>query len=80
MLALTAGRDVDQVFTLHAELEGQRLAPAFAQLLAGWQAQGHRLVTMGDYYATLDRDSLPSYPVTWGEIAGRAGELIIQPA
>ena len=56
-----------------------RLAPAFAQLLDGWKAQGHRLVTMGEYHATLDRESLPTYPVTWGEIAGRAGDLIIQP-
>jgi hypothetical protein len=34
---------------------------------------------MGDYHATLDRASLPSYPVTWGEIAGRSGQLILQP-
>jgi hypothetical protein len=34
---------------------------------------------MGDYHAALDRASLPTYPVTWGEIPGRAGELIVQP-
>ena len=79
VLKMTDEQDIDQVFTLHAELEGQRLAPAFAQLLNGWKAQGHRLVTMGEYHATLDRESLPTYPVTWGEIAGRAGDLIIQP-
>ena len=33
----------DQVFTLHAELEGMRLAPAFEQLLVGWKAQGWTL-------------------------------------
>ena len=32
------------VFTLHAELEGMRLAPVFEQLLAGWKAQGWQLV------------------------------------
>ncbi|AJX70024.1 polysaccharide deacetylase family protein [Burkholderia pseudomallei] len=69
----------DQVFTLHAELEGQKLAPVFEQLLAGWRAQGHTFATMGDYYATLDRAALPSYPVAWGEIPGRSGELIVQP-
>jgi hypothetical protein len=79
ILARTAADPRDQVFTLHAELEGQKLAPAFAQLLAGWQAQGHALVAMADYHATLDRSALPSYSVTWGEIPGRAGELIVQP-
>jgi hypothetical protein len=34
---------------------------------------------MGDYHAALDRDLLPSYPVTWGAIPGRSGELIVQP-
>jgi peptidoglycan/xylan/chitin deacetylase (PgdA/CDA1 family) len=79
MLRHTANNPHDQVFTLHAELEGQKLAPIFEQLLEGWRAQGHTFATMGDYYATLDRSTLPSYPVTWGEIPGRSGELIVQP-
>ena len=79
ILARTEGNPHDQVFTLHAELEGQKLAPVFEQLLEGWRAQGHSFATMGDYHAALDRETLPSYPVTWGEIAGRSGELIVQP-
>jgi len=79
VLRHTMNNPHDQVFTLHAELEGQKLAPVFEQLLAGWRAQGHSFATMGDYHATLDRATLPSYPVTWGEIPGRAGELIVQP-
>ncbi|KKJ02963.1 polysaccharide deacetylase family protein [Burkholderia gladioli] len=79
LLARTERNPHDQVFTLHAELEGQKLAPVFEQLLAGWRAQGHTFATMGDYHAALDLDSLPSYPVTWGEIPGRSGELIVQP-
>jgi peptidoglycan/xylan/chitin deacetylase (PgdA/CDA1 family) len=78
VLRHTADNPHDQVFTLHAELEGQKLAPVFEQLLAGWRAQGHTFATMGDYHAALDRASLPTYPVTWGEIPGRAGELIVQ--
>jgi hypothetical protein len=77
-LRLTECNPVDQVFTLHAELEGGKLAPVFEQLLAGWRAQGHELLAMADYHAALDLDSLPSYPVEWGEIPGRAGELIVQ--
>ena len=79
MLKLTENNPHDQVFTLHAELEGQKLAGIFEHLLAGWRAQGHTFATMGDYHATLDPESLPSYPVTWGEIAGRSGQLIVQP-
>jgi undecaprenyl phosphate-alpha-L-ara4FN deformylase len=80
MLKRTENNPHDQVFTLHAELEGQKLAPIFEQLLEGWRAQGHTFATMGDYHAALDRSTLPSYPVTWGEISGRSGELIVQPS
>ncbi len=67
----------DHVFTLHAELEGQKLAPIFDRLLAGWLQQGHTLGTMGDYHATLTHQMLPIHPFAWGEIPGRSGELIV---
>lgn len=67
----------DHVFTLHAELEGQKLAPIFDRLLTGWRAQGHALGTMGDYYATLTQQVLPVHPFAWGEVSGRSGELIV---
>ena len=65
------------MFTLHAELEGQKLAPIFDRLLSGWRAQGHVLGTMGDYHATLTHPMLPIHPFAWGEIPGRSGELIV---
>ncbi len=68
----------DHVFTLHAELEGRKLNAAFVELLAGWRAQGHTLVSLADYYATLTLDSVPEAPIAWGCIPGRSGELIIQ--
>lgn len=77
LLALTEG-DRDQVFTLHAELEGQKLAPAFAELLAGWQSQGHTLMTMGDYYRTLDPATVPACEMAWGTVPGRSGDLVVQ--
>lgn len=70
----------DQVFTLHAELEGGLLAPAFAALLAGWRAQGHELVDLGGMFATIERGRLPVLPIAWGAVAGRSGELIVAPA
>ncbi|MDY7578340.1 polysaccharide deacetylase family protein [Herbaspirillum sp. RTI4] len=70
----------DHVFTLHAELEGQKLAPIFEQLLNGWKQQGYELIGMGDYYQTIKDDVLPDCPVTWGELPGRSGEMIVQQA
>ncbi len=78
LLKLTAGASRDHVYTLHAELEGQKLAPIFEQLLAGWQAQGYQLASMADYYQRLRDLPLPVCPITWGELPGRSGTLIIQ--
>lgn len=67
----------DHVYTLHAELEGQKLAPIFEQLLSGWRAQGYDLVAMADYYSTIHADALPVIPIQWGTLPGRSGELLI---
>jgi undecaprenyl phosphate-alpha-L-ara4FN deformylase len=80
LLALTAGAGRDHVYTLHAELEGQKLAPIFEQLLAGWQAQGYRLASMADYYQKVKDAALPTLPITWGEVPGRSGQLIVAPS
>jgi peptidoglycan/xylan/chitin deacetylase (PgdA/CDA1 family) len=71
--------DRDQVYTLHAELEGQLLAPAFEALLDGWRAQGHTLGTLASLHATLDTQTLPIKPLVWGSLPGRSGELILEP-
>jgi peptidoglycan/xylan/chitin deacetylase (PgdA/CDA1 family) len=90
LLALTANPR-DHVFTLHAELEGQKLGPIFEQLLQGWRTQGYDLVSMGDYYSRIqdreredrgDRntsDGLPVFPLHWAELPGRSGDMIVQP-
>ncbi|MES2295950.1 MAG: polysaccharide deacetylase family protein [Pseudomonadota bacterium] len=77
LLGLTEGATRDHVYTLHAELEGQKLAPIFEQLLAGWKAQGYALASMGQYYDKVKEQALPEHPISWGELPGRAGELII---
>lgn len=79
LLALTAGEsEASHVYTLHAELEGMRLGDTFERLLAGWQAQGYRLVSCRDLYDSLDAASLPLHRVVYGEIAGRSGQLALQ--
>jgi undecaprenyl phosphate-alpha-L-ara4FN deformylase len=77
ILSLTAGAGRDHVYTLHAELEGQKLSPIFEQLLSGWKAQGYQLASMADYYQKVKDLPLPDYPVSWGELPGRSGELIV---
>ncbi len=66
------------IFTLHAELEGMRLKPVFAQLLEGWHAQGYELVTTRTIYESLHRSTLPYYAALDGEIEGRSGKLLLQ--
>jgi hypothetical protein len=72
LLKLTEGASRDHVYTLHAELEGQKLAPIFEQLLAGWQAQGYQLASMADYYQKIQHLPMPVCPITWGELPGRS--------
>ncbi len=79
LLRLTA-TPRDHVFTLHAELEGQKLAPIFEQLLTGWQQQGYTLGSMAEHYRQVKDQALPTYPISWGELPGRSGELIVQAA
>ncbi len=75
LLKLTAIQK-NHVFTLHAELEGQKLAPIFEELLTGWRKQGYACISMADYYQTLKADELPVRPFSWAELPGRSGELM----
>jgi len=68
----------DQVYTLHAELEGQRLTPLFARLLAAWRERGHELVTLAELRSQLDPDRLPRHQVIYGTLPGRSGMLALQ--
>jgi undecaprenyl phosphate-alpha-L-ara4FN deformylase len=74
---LTAGAHRDHGYTLHAELEGQKLAPIFEQLLYGWRAQGYQLASMAVYYEKMKHLALPACPVSWREVPGRSGDLIV---
>lgn len=79
LLGLTAEKPSHApVFTLHAELEGMKLLPAFEQLLEGWQAQGYELVSLRKIFESLNLKKLPHHDVTEGEIDGRAGKLALQ--
>ncbi len=76
VLARTAHRQANQVFTLHAELEGMKLAPQFEQLLQGWQAQGFHLQTMAQSFADLR--AAPEHRVPrWETLPGRSGDVMV---
>jgi len=78
LLQLTSAVSASHVYTLHAELEGMKLAPIFEQLLAGWKRQGYALTSTRDYFATLDIARLPRHAATSGDIPGRSGTLALQ--
>jgi peptidoglycan/xylan/chitin deacetylase (PgdA/CDA1 family) len=66
------------VFTLHAELEGLKLAPVLERLLEGWRAMGYTLVSLGDYFDLQPNKNLPRHETAVGEVAGRTGTLAVQ--
>lgn len=79
LLALTSPARRDQVYTLHAELEGMQLMPVFERLLRGWREQGHELVTLGALRGALDGGVVPRLRCVRGEVPGRSG-FVAMPA
>lgn len=78
---LAASRDglpQSHVYTLHAELEGQRLLPVMRNLLDQWRASGVGLGPLRSVFATLDLGRLPTHRIEWGTVPGRSGRLAIQ--
>lgn len=67
----------DHVYTLHAELEGQKLGPIFEQLLLGWQAQGYDCISMAQLHQKIKDITLPTHPFSWAELPGRSGQLVV---
>lgn len=76
----TERRAAGHVYTLHAELEGMRLASAFERLLVGWKAQGWLLGTTRALFETLQPMALPRCDIAPGAVAGRSGTLMVQGA
>lgn len=78
LLARTGEATSAQVFTLHAELEGGRLASLFEQLLAGWKAQGWRLGPVRELRETVEPMALPRCETALAPIEGRSGTVLMQ--
>jgi peptidoglycan/xylan/chitin deacetylase (PgdA/CDA1 family) len=79
LLALTArSPEADQVFTLHAELEGGAYLGSFERLLRAWKARGALLTDLATYAGQLDLSALPRCSIITGTVAGRSGTLAVQ--
>jgi len=79
LLTLTAAQPGrDQVFTLHAELEGGAYLASFERLLREWRARGARLTDLATYAAQLDPGRLPHCSIDAGTVPGRSGTLAVQ--
>ncbi|MCX7161508.1 MAG: 4-deoxy-4-formamido-L-arabinose-phosphoundecaprenol deformylase [Betaproteobacteria bacterium] len=76
--AASGAPDRDHVFTLHAELEGLKFGDTLERLLTGWREQGYEMVSLGAMRDALDPVLLPRHEMIRGEIAGRAGSLMLQ--
>jgi len=70
----------EPVFTAHAELEGQQLAPQFERLLRGWISDGFAIVPLREIAAAARHEPLPRHLIKMGSIAGRSGLLALQGA
>lgn len=67
------------VHTVHAEIEGGRLADVFADLLQRLLGEGVRFVTLGEAAAEFGADA-PECAIEMGPLPGRAGSVAIQKA
>jgi undecaprenyl phosphate-alpha-L-ara4FN deformylase len=77
-LSAANASDPVQVFTLHAELEGLLLLPAFEQLLLKWRDSGAAITRMAKIHEIAMQRPLPARAVVLGEIKGRSGRLAVQ--
>jgi len=79
VLGLTRSAPAEgHVYTLHAELEGGKLAGAFEAMLSGWKRQGYELVPLRELAEALDLKSLPRNEIAQGPVPGRSGSLALQ--
>lgn len=66
------------IYTLHTEMEGNKLKPAFDALLSGWKAQGYSLTSTRSIFMDLAVATLPVHRFAMGTIPGRSGTLMVQ--
>ena len=76
--ALVEKSGTDQVFTLHAELEGCAYLDLFLELIDRWRASGFLLEDLAGHHAALRESTLPVHELAMGQVEGRSGWLAVQ--
>ncbi|MEJ1966874.1 MAG: hypothetical protein WDO56_37185 [Gammaproteobacteria bacterium] len=76
--ALVEKSGADQVFTLHAELEGGAYLNLFLELVDRWKASGFVMDDLAGRSASLRNVLLPVHELAIGQVDGRAGWLAVQ--
>ena len=66
------------VFTLHAELEGMCLLPAFDSLLQRWIDHSMQPCSLREIYRHLPDLPPPAHAICFAAVEGRSGELAVQ--
>lgn len=68
------------IYTLSAELEGQKLMPVLERLLKGWQEQGYQFQSIRQIVEQTDLAKLPHHEIEMSDIAGRPFQVAKQGA
>jgi peptidoglycan/xylan/chitin deacetylase (PgdA/CDA1 family) len=66
------------VYTARAEVEGLKLKGVFDRMLASWRTDGHKLLSLSEYFEALPDKNLPRYEVATRETPGHTGALASQ--
>lgn len=66
------------VFTLHAEVEGRAMLPAFRSFLAALRQSGARFLRLVDAARQEAETVLPAEEIVWGQVLHRAYEVSFQ--
>lgn len=66
------------VFTLHGEVEGRQMLPAFREFLRVLLDQGVSFITLLEAAQQAAQGFLPAEAIAWSTVPNRAGELAVQ--
>jgi peptidoglycan/xylan/chitin deacetylase (PgdA/CDA1 family) len=70
--------ETGHVYTARAEVEGRKLRGVFERMLRTWRDEGHRVLSLSDWFDALPDRNLPRHEVGTSTTPGQAGTLAVQ--